>query len=402
MNILRNIACVISLLSLASCTDEGSLGGIGVTPDTADSKFYFSAQSAWHDVATRGGVSGSNNSVFQHNNFAVFAAMTHNANYIGASHHFNRMYRSKIEKIATQWQYVATNNDYYFDLWSPNGLHSFFAFAPYDAISTDRVDGSHSVTLAPAAMGTKVTPSLANFRVPTNSIKKGVDLMYASAMNIEGNNYPADAFQGSDFPAGGEVNLKFYHALSQVSFDFKLHSNLAKYLDGNVNDYIKVNKVGFTHVKNSGTFSFHYNGNAEWMQTLGNTNITWGGNDEEIFTGAKWSSTLGTAKTVSSIPHSAADGKTYIATMIPQEFSEDAAIVLEYYRESRKGDANGGVFTNTYLLNDIASLPTNTYGNKLFKQGENYKFLITIDNGNEVKFSITLSPWHKKEAILPL
>ena len=347
---------LLASLLFCSCTKEQIISKDGVDSIPNEDKFLFSPQEGWDDVYSRS-VSSSSGSNFLHNNFAVFCAMTKRANYIGALHTFNWMYKAKIERVATEWQYTETNGDYYFEYWKPDGLHSFFAFAPYQALESDNVDGSHNVTLTPGASNIKLTPSLENFRVPTNSIKSGYDLMYASAINLEGNNYPIDGFQGDDYPLDGKVNLVFYHALSQVSFDFKLHSNLAEYLDSNPDDYIKVNKISFSNVKNSGTLSFQSDGSARWPLTSGNTNITWGGNGEGIFTDAKWSHMLGASKTVSAIPLSV-DSQTYIATMIPQVFSEDAALVLEYYRESRKGGVNKGVFTSTRLLKDFTNLPS--------------------------------------------
>ena len=399
------ILLLLFVHSLISCTDNNVLDDTGVIPGAVDRSFYFVAQDGTKDFITRSEIGGTiKGAEFLHTNFAVFGAMTNNENYIGSSHHFNWMYRAKIEKYSSQWQYATvTNNDYYFKYWKPNGLHSFFAFAPYNAILNDNVDVSSAVLLSPAMIGTKEVLSLSNFRVPTNSIRTGYDLMYASAINIEGNNYPVEdgIHQGTDFPIDGKVDMTFYHALSQVSFEFNMHTNLAASLNANSTDYVKVRKIGFANVKSKGTLSFSSDGTAKWPETSDKTNIFWGGNAEGIFDNAIWSHSLGATRSVTPIPF-AADGKTYIATMIPQEFSEDAAIVLEYYRHSKKDDANGGVFTNTYPLKDIASLPNSPKGNKIFQQGDNYKFIITIDNGNEVLFSVSLTSWTSMNATLPL
>ena len=395
---------VLALIFFASCSQDDISNSI-INPDTyAEKKIQFESAANFNDITdtpTLTSFNGSTGTNLDHTDFAVFAAMTDQTSYNGTTHHFNWMYQAKIKENPAGWIYESLGGDYFFDYWNPDGLHSFFAFAPYDAIHSDNVHGFSGVTLSPASIETKVTPKLADFHVPTNSIKQGVDLMYASAMNIEGNKFPSGGIQGEDFPVLGKVLLPFYHALAQVSFDFKLHDNLKAYLDSHSNDYVEIRKVGFIHVKNSGTFSFYSNGQAEWVHTYGNTSIVWGGNDEGIFESAQWSSLLGTANTISSIPHTDTTGKTYIATMIPQEFTESSAIVLEYYRHSRR-DQNGGIFTITYPLHKISSLPVSITGSKVFKQGENYKFTITIDNGEEAKFLVQLTDWVIKQATLPL
>ena len=381
---LRVIA-IILMAFFCSCEKSEPIG------EMHDKSFRFFPEVAWCDNASytkgaSGGISGD----ILHPDFIVFGAMTGKESF-NSSNHFNWMYRAKIVNNGFAWRYAETIGDYYFDIWKPDGLHSFFAFAPYDVINAT------GVSLTPSTIGANVKPTLSNFSVPTNSIKNGYDLMYATAMNIEGNKYPTGGIQGVPYPAGGEVVLKFDHALSQVSFDLKVHP---KTHFEDATDYIQIKQVRFTNVKNRGTFTFYNSGNGFWKDVSGNTIISWGDNGEGVFTNARWDDSS-KDNVVSAIPH-IADGKTYIATMIPQEFADNAAVEVQFYRHSRRAEVNAGIFTQTFLIKDIAQIPENDSGKKIFERGKNYKFNVTIVNNEEVTFTVTLESWIIKNETLPI
>lgn len=385
------------IVSLTICL----LGGCSKchTLEEVDKKstFHFMPKGQWIQTPSGRVSSGGEGTIFTQKDFALFGAMTHNDLYDGGLHHFNWMYKAKIANDGTasspSWSYKATPDCYYFEFWKNDAMHSFFAIAPYGAISSSNVYGAPSVVLSPSTIAKKGVVSISNFSVPTEKLKEGYDLMYAAAANLEGSTSTATGGKDWSEHPNGNVELKFHHALSQVQFDFMLHPDM----HAGFADEVKINAIRFTGMKKTGTLSFDNAGASATMEaTGGNYDVSWGGKGEGIFDDAVWGAGRHAAtETLSPIPHTDADG-TYLALIMPQKFKAESAAAIEVDVYSR--DA-GGVFTIRKPLSDIAELSANG-----FVQGTRYKFTLTILTSDEMKAitDIELNTWEEIKGGLDL
>ena len=384
MRLKSYLLAIAAIALLSACTsDELFDSGAGSGGD-GDGKFHFSPQGTWIESKA---TSGSTGTTFNHPDFAVFGAMTDEANFASSSHNFNWMYKAKIGKDASGWvhQSGAAPDEYYFDLWSPNALHSFFAIAPYSAA----VSGTSHLT--PAIIGDKKNITM-DFAVPTDHIETGVDLMYASTTNIRGKGMSkaADGDGTQNYPAGGKVVLDFKHALSQVSFNVKIdpassHFNTTK------TEKLHIHAIRFLNVKYNGKMKIADDGTITWpnedLGSYGNvgwfdhelksmSDVYWVGSDHDPATAPDkkkyipWNSTDG----YSPIPYIKGDfvdgADTHIALMIPQTFTSEAKIELDYHLDSKSAESgHPEIYTVSYSL--PAALP-------LIESGKNYLFNMTL------------------------
>ena len=291
--------------------------------------------------ATNGSSESDGLTSFLHPDFVIFASGTKQESFAASLSPFTWIYHSMIATDGASWGYSpgAHVSEYYFDTWDPDGMHSFFAFAPYKAAHEANINTE--MGHAPAM----------RYAVPTMDITAGYDLMYASSMDIEGNQYPDNAPQGEPYPDGGRVTMNFEHALTQIMVTFKVKNAtafFATYPDATVT----INSVGFSPMQPNGTLAFQTDGKAKWILEANIAPYSWIVTNDNVLNAANVA--------IGAKPFPTRAG--HIALIMPQLLPQNTTLNFQY--------AYNGVTTDQSLeINN--NIPHYT-----FEMGKRYHFVI--------------------------
>ena len=366
---------------LSSCTKRDDKGV------ATHEEMIFFPQSTFDDVASpnsraiSGGV-GDKGTTFNLSDFAVFCATHETAPFASFATNFNWMYKAKVEKKDGDIWAWDNKVGFSMEFWNPNAFHSFFALAPYSAIDNG---------FEPSVQDSKGDIAF-DHTIPTNNLKGGIDLMYASSLNVRGHKMPK-ATEGDhtiDFPSKGTLPLKFHHALAQLSFFFKLDPDMNALMTTDPPYTVTIKEIKFSSIASQGRMTLHEHGNIEWS-LKDTTDITWNLSEENI----TWNSYNSDAK--QGIPTK----DEHIGLLIPQSF-ESSSAMLEVTT-----DYNGTVKTKRIMLNGISHLIDGSDTYPSVKAGKNYRFTIELMDDDKIEFEFDVNheveEWISKEdAYLPL
>lgn len=281
-----------------------------------------------------------------HNDFAVFASGTEQDDFESCPSPSTWMYYTKIASNSGAWTHTTDGeheNEYYFDIWDTNGMHSFFAFSPYQAA----MDANISTAKGEA-------PAM-NYAINPTDITAGYDLMYASAMNIEGNKYPDHYPQGNPFPANGCVTMHFRHALTQILVTFKV-KNAEEFFASYPDEQATINSVGLSAMQTDGTLSFNPNGTAKWTLYDPTAAYEWAATNDNVLMARN-------AKTGAK-PFPTTDG--HVALVMPQLLPNNTTLNFRY-------TYNGVSTDNSIAINNV---PYQSIPLTKFEMGKRYHFIV--------------------------
>ena len=369
----------IAGLLILSCVEENHISG----PNSVYDEVYFFPKDGIdkHERNTTRTLSGGNGSEFTAEDFVVFCSTQKHSLFNPFVHNYDWIYKAKMKRIeAGLWCHDGSNG-FFTDYWDQKSLHSFFAIAPYSTIANN---------FEPREQSLKDNISF-DYNVPLTDLKGGVDLMYASAINVRGKKMSqAQPFDNTiDFPDGGVVPLQFRHALAQLSFSFQLNPEMNSLLE-DTPETIQVKKIEFHNIASRGRMTIDGTGNIAWV-LKDTADITWDLSSENIF----WADYDGESKL--GIPTK----DNHIGLLLPQSFQSDSAVL------NITTSFGGEEKVKKIMLNRITHLINNGEAIPSVKAGKNYRFIISLMDDDRVEFDFEINheveEWRPKEdAYLPI